>query len=324
MFANQNQPDENASNQLHEEEDEEEDQMPVPAQVSKKSMSIFEKLKEKMVGVDEECQCGYKAKSITDMLLHQNQCQLRDEPRSASTPSPAMSPALFGSTRCQFCRHRCKSTDDLLAHLRVCEAKDEPKREESSDEAPIDNPEASSDWGDEKPPMNFMDQILFHNIEEVSEDNGGIVKKSPFVSMKKVFKCPHCSFWASTASRFHVHIVGHLNKKPFECSLCAYRSNWRWDITKHIRLKTVRDINHKNARVLMNDETGRRNYTKYNKYVTLMGVNESDFHSKQSKSEDSALSLTENVPASNSSDTSEYIFEIYNNCITLCYTTFDL
>ncbi|XP_052860867.1 zinc finger protein 335-like [Anopheles cruzii] len=90
--------------------------------------------------------------------------------------------------------------------------------------------------------------------------------------MKKVFKCPHCSFWASTASRFHVHIVGHLNKKPFECSLCAYRSNWRWDITKHIRLKTIRDPNHKNAGVLMNDETGRRNYTKYNRYMALMQI----------------------------------------------------
>ncbi|XP_035917318.1 uncharacterized protein LOC118514494 [Anopheles stephensi] len=90
--------------------------------------------------------------------------------------------------------------------------------------------------------------------------------------MKKVFKCPHCSFWASTASRFHVHIVGHLNKKPFECSLCAYRSNWRWDITKHIRLKTIRDPSHKNAGVLMNDETGRRNYTKYNKYIALMQI----------------------------------------------------
>ncbi|XP_061502862.1 uncharacterized protein LOC4577218 [Anopheles gambiae] len=90
--------------------------------------------------------------------------------------------------------------------------------------------------------------------------------------MKRVFKCPHCSFWASTASRFHVHIVGHLNKKPFECSLCSYRSNWRWDITKHIRLKTIRDPSHKNAGVLMNDETGRRNYTKYNKYITLMHI----------------------------------------------------
>uniref|UniRef100_A0A182PGZ1 C2H2-type domain-containing protein n=1 Tax=Anopheles epiroticus TaxID=199890 RepID=A0A182PGZ1_9DIPT len=90
--------------------------------------------------------------------------------------------------------------------------------------------------------------------------------------MKRVFKCPHCLFWASTASRFHVHIVGHLNKKPFECSLCSYRSNWRWDITKHIRLKTIRDPSHKNAGVLMNDETGRRNYTKYNKYITLIQI----------------------------------------------------
>lgn len=84
---------------------------------------------------------------------------------------------------------------------------------------------------------------------------------------RRVFKCPHCPFWASTASRFHVHIVGHLNRKPFECSLCAYRSNWRWDITKHIKLKAARDPAHLTARVLMTDETGRRNYSKYNKYL---------------------------------------------------------
>ncbi|XP_021703832.1 uncharacterized protein LOC5565895 isoform X4 [Aedes aegypti] len=102
--------------------------------------------------------------------------------------------------------------------------------------------------------------------------------------MKKVFKCPHCSFWASTASRFHVHIVGHLNKKPFECSLCSYRSNWRWDITKHIRLKTIRDPSHKNAGVLMNDETGRRNYTKYNRYITLMKVTDNSFKDSSSSS----------------------------------------
>ncbi|XP_055297637.1 uncharacterized protein LOC129566096 isoform X2 [Sitodiplosis mosellana] len=103
-------------------------------------------------------------------------------------------------------------------------------------------------------------------------------------SLKKVFKCPHCSFWASTASRFHVHIVGHLNKKPFECSLCSYRSNWRWDITKHIRLKTIRDASHKSAKVLMNDETGRRNYTKYNRYITLMKVTDEDGDPKHMKS----------------------------------------
>lgn len=110
--------------------------------------------------------------------------------------------------------------------------------------------------------------------------------------MKKVFKCPHCSFWASTASRFHVHIVGHLNKKPFECSLCAYRSNWRWDITKHIRLKTIRDPSHKNAGVLMNDETGRRNYTKYNRYITLMKVTDNSY--KDASSSSKAMMLEAN------------------------------
>jgi hypothetical protein len=115
----------------------------------------------------------------------------------------------------------------------------------------------------------------------------------PGATMKKVFKCPHCSFWASTASRFHVHIVGHLNKKPFECSLCNYRSNWRWDITKHIRLKTIRDPSHADAAVLMNDETGRRNYTKYNKYITLMKVPDA--------SNESAKNIVKTVDVGNSS-----------------------
>lgn len=101
-----------------------------------------------------------------------------------------------------------------------------------------------------------------------------------------MFKCPHCTFWAATASRFHVHIVGHLNRKPFECSCCAYRSNWRWDITKHIRLKSARRTvseesagivnSHQGAKVLMTDETGRRNYSKYNRYLTVMEMDITD------------------------------------------------
>lgn len=107
---------------------------------------------------------------------------------------------------------------------------------------------------------------------------------SPLVP--QVFKCPHCTFWAATASRFHVHIVGHLNRKPFECSCCAYRSNWRWDITKHIRLKSAKKgggeesastaNTHQGAKVLMTDETGRRNYSKYNRYLTVMEMDIDD------------------------------------------------
>lgn len=125
-----------------------------------------------------------------------------------------------------------------------------------------------------------MDTTIYGTVTSKGSDNtesGTLVAEiDPRLSLtvKKVFKCPHCSFWASTASRFHVHIVGHLNKKPFECSLCLYRSNWRWDITKHIRLKSARDPSHLEAQVNMTDETGRRNYSKYNKYLTMMKVQE--------------------------------------------------
>lgn len=111
---------------------------------------------------------------------------------------------------------------------------------------------------------------------EVIDDNDAeIMNLSPSQAVgKKVFKCPYCLFWASTASRFHVHIVGHLNKKPFECSLCKYKSNWRWDITKHIKLKSARDPEHAEAKVIMTDETGRRNYSKYNKFLAMPNLNE--------------------------------------------------
>lgn len=160
----------------------------------------------------------------------------------------------------------------------------EPKSEEHTSSQHADRSEDSENNDDEK-----VDDSTYYGVE-TAPGYGEVTKKmSPEdeaanASLKKVFKCPHCSFWASTASRFHVHIVGHLNKKPFECSLCSYRSNWRWDITKHIRLKTIRDLSHKSAKVLMNDETGRRNYTKYNKYITLMKVTEEDGDPKLLKS----------------------------------------
>jgi len=91
----------------------------------------------------------------------------------------------------------------------------------------------------------------------------------------QVFKCPTCTFWASTASRFHVHVVSHMNVKPFGCSVCPYQSKWKWDVTKHIKLKKERDPTHERAEMRTIDvETGRRNYTKYNRFLTVMRVHE--------------------------------------------------
>ncbi|XP_076040986.1 uncharacterized protein LOC143025351 isoform X2 [Oratosquilla oratoria] len=95
---------------------------------------------------------------------------------------------------------------------------------------------------------------------------------------KRVYRCPQCSFWSTTASRFHVHVVGHFNKKPYNCSECGYRSNWRWDITKHIKLKMTRDNSHQNARLVITDETGEKNYEKYDQYVTIIHLDESNAH----------------------------------------------
>lgn len=49
-------------------------------------------------------------------------------------------------------------------------------------------------------------------------------------------------------------------------------------------MKLLRDPQHGEAKVLMNDETGRRNYSKYNKYITLMRVVDKKHDGKLSKS----------------------------------------
>jgi hypothetical protein len=308
----------------------------------KKKSSFFDVLRKKLIegnatGSEDKnlvCKCGYEAKTLSDLIIHQKMC----------AHEKAMSLAM-GSTRCQYCRLRCKSTQELGMHLTKCpealaliecmDSSSEANGEKhdmddyTSDEAAIDNPNERHpmenrvfvwnktkkeplDPNDEHAGASDRNDDSDDNNLVVNEDDdlpetptltdseylgvesapgyGEITKKIESgdevanTAMKKVFKCPHCSFWASTASRFHVHIVGHLNKKPFECSLCAYRSNWRWDITKHIRLKLLRDPQHGEAKVLMNDETGRRNYSKYNKYITLMRVVDKKHDGKLSKS----------------------------------------
>ncbi|KAH8276443.1 hypothetical protein KR018_012261, partial [Drosophila ironensis] len=167
---------------------------------------------------------------------------------------------------CMHCQVRMTSATDLFKHMQSCVQRNGSLNAlgGDTDAGDEDFPHASNEFsycGVETAPG--YGEVTDHFVPDDNDD---------LTPLKKVFKCPHCSFWAATASRFHVHIVGHLNRKPFECSLCAYRSNWRWDITKHIRLKAMRDKTHNQAEVLMNDETGRRNYAKYNQYLTLMKV----------------------------------------------------
>ncbi|XP_043672028.1 uncharacterized protein LOC122630975 isoform X3 [Vespula pensylvanica] len=235
----------------------------------RKNASFFDKLKEKLStsaamnnGIPEvavsnmndlKCWCTFKASSMEELACHKQ------------THHTALSVSV-GMSRCPKCRRRCKSTTDLEVHMQCCQ--------QTSRESSVDSSFEKVTECSELRMAAYSSEYTYPSHLEWDTSLGGhnssgssVEGTSTHPNGRRVFKCPHCPFWASTASRFHVHIVGHLNRKPFECSLCAYRSNWRWDITKHIKLKAAKDPVHLTARVLMTDETGRRNYSKYNKYL---------------------------------------------------------
>ncbi|XP_067210948.1 zinc finger protein 721-like isoform X2 [Linepithema humile] len=235
----------------------------------RKNASFFDRIKEKLTttatsinnGVPEvavsnandlKCWCTFKASSMEELACHKQ------------THHTALSVSV-GTSRCPKCRRRCKSSTELQMHMQRCHSRNNATSIDSSLEKVTNCSDVRmTSYRGEYASAAQMDWDANHR----RPNSGSSVEGGPtHPSGRRVFKCPHCPFWASTASRFHVHIVGHLNRKPFECSMCAYRSNWRWDITKHIKLKAAKDAVHTSARVLMTDETGRRNYSKYNKYL---------------------------------------------------------
>ncbi|GBP38057.1 Zinc finger protein 91 [Eumeta japonica] len=273
----------------------------------KKNESFFDKLKERLLaetGAEGSlvCKnCGFQSKCLSEHSVHEKNCTSHSCRITANTPMTSVS-----STRCQNCRHRCKSSADLYVHMKTCGVNTKAELEQMPETKSQDSTEtATQDRESEPHPMENV-VFVWNNIGQdqdkydtpldisINDDSTLPVQNRPYdpnnvdalhdsesdnlsptqIVGKKVFKCPHCPFWASTASRFHVHIVGHLNKKPFECSLCKYKSNWRWDITKHIKLKSARDPQHNDAKVIMTDETGRRNYSKYNKFLAILSLDE--------------------------------------------------
>ncbi|XP_021182842.3 zinc finger protein Xfin [Helicoverpa armigera] len=277
----------------------------------KKNESFFDRLKERLLTETGEegsliCKnCGFESKCLSEHSVHEKNCSPQTNRVNANTSLKSLS-----STRCQNCRHRCKSSADLYVHMQTCgksenmDDEDTIKNQDSNDGViPIHEKETEPHpmenvvfvWNNINQDANKFDMPLDININddctlpevhrsfdhEITDDNESMNLSPSQAIGRKVFKCPHCPFFSTTASRFHVHIVGHLNKKPFECSLCKYKSNWRWDITKHIKLKSARDPEHNEAKVLMTDETGRRNYSKYNKFLAMPVLNdngENEFH----------------------------------------------
>ncbi|KAL4715178.1 hypothetical protein ACJJTC_012225 [Scirpophaga incertulas] len=313
----------------------------------KKNESFFDKLKERLLTETGEegslkCKnCGFESKCLSEHSVHEKNCTSQLNRTASNTLHPNLS-----STRCQNCRHRCKSSADLYIHLQTCQKSDKVDDDAlSTNIKNVDKIKEGSIIEEKESEPHPMENVVFvwnnitHNenkyntpldininddctmpdinrsYEIDTPDDNDSMNLSPSQAIgKKVFKCPHCPFWASTASRFHVHIVGHLNKKPFECSLCKYKSNWRWDITKHIKLKSARDPEHNNAKVLMTDETGRRNYSKYNQFLAMSVLNEKGenvFHYLDlSVSADSMMEIDEHLSVNDTNDNVNHTTEM--------------
>ncbi|XP_076370610.1 uncharacterized protein LOC143256804 [Tachypleus tridentatus] len=159
------------------------------------------------------------------------------------------------------------------------------------------------------------------DAEEASEDSvkntktevkGGVKTK-----IVKKYQCAYCPFITRTASRFHVHIVQHFNRKPFMCSACCYKSNWQWDITKHIKMKMVKDGTHQGATCLLTDETGRRNYEKYKDFLIEVPLEMKSLKNKDCVLSDSTESFDANEYSVNSDEDSP---ELNGNMVNIVVT----
>ncbi|VDP85027.1 unnamed protein product [Echinostoma caproni] len=54
-------------------------------------------------------------------------------------------------------------------------------------------------------------------------------------SVENPLICTICSYKAQNQSKLHNHMAGHMNLKPFKCPICDHRSNYKWDVRKHLR-----------------------------------------------------------------------------------------
>ncbi|CAG0901071.1 unnamed protein product [Darwinula stevensoni] len=210
--------------------------------------------------VDRICKtCGHESRCLSEALRHKKLHSL-----SAGNQS-----SVRRGTRCQYCRRRCKTELDLINHEQECEEK--KKVCEGMDVHPQDETVDGRKtilWSrlSEGPGTSFASSDTPVRVIEIP------TQRHEATSLRRVYKCPFCSFWAQMASKFHIHYVGHLNQKPFECSLCKYRSNWNWDVKKHIKLKSERDPEHRNAKVYITHDSGNKNYEKYGKYMAVMDI----------------------------------------------------
>lgn len=130
----------------------------------------------------------------------------------------------------------------------------------NGNEEDLEDFETSSN--DSSSSMSYTDNDSRTN--DTQEMNGLKPKKK---SRYRVYQCNHCDFRCPTPNRFHIHFLQHVNSKPFVCSECGHRSNWEWDVVKHIKMKLLRDPKHSKAKPVLINDSENIDYCKYDQFI---------------------------------------------------------
>ncbi|KAK3086595.1 hypothetical protein FSP39_020807 [Pinctada imbricata] len=119
-------------------------------------------------------------------------------------------------------------------------------------------------------------EFIAHKAEHVnvSSDQGKILVEPT------EYRCGECDYTTYSKLDYDEHKRGHDNEvmpyqcnicanpkvfgyiKPFKCSLCGHRSNWKWDLTKHMRSKHP-DPNEKPFIITLSEAEARSTYKEY-------------------------------------------------------------
>lgn len=79
-----------------------------------------------------------------------------------------------------------------------------------------------------------LDQLNNSDCTEKSQTAHSTYSNDPSLSNREL-TCEICLYKAQNQSKLTNHLASHINLKQFKCPLCDQRSNYKWDIKKHMK-----------------------------------------------------------------------------------------
>lgn len=230
-----------------------------PASTGKKTSGFLDQLAEKLassskqsivnsepavvpavaVGWSSRCQhCRQRCKTRADLLSHLKSCAMaieasQQQQQKQQEPHPMENKVFVWNDAVSDGADAAAAADAMMMMMMMQEEEQAMLQQLRQHQQPATAASAlarpSSVAGSDISEASLMGVETAPGIGAVTGGAGAAPTPAttPTSAVRRVYRCPQCSFWATTASRFHVHMVGHTNTKPFECSQCAYRSNWR-------------------------------------------------------------------------------------------------